>query len=154
LNADRLISAAQSMVDVALGWVLAYPWVLVIGVLLVAVFGAANHQGGSPQRDPQRLFTTEQKKTIHTRAGHRCEETVMPLRRCRATSTHADHIFPWSKGGATCLDNGQALCARHNRAKSARVPSRFYVLRLESRRRKYFPSEQQVRVAWRLNTGL
>jgi 5-methylcytosine-specific restriction endonuclease McrA len=33
---------------------------------------------------------------------------------------HSDHVRPYSKGGATTLDNGQALCAACNLKKGAR----------------------------------
>ncbi|MGW3973916.1 HNH endonuclease [Streptomyces ardesiacus] len=54
-----------------------------------------------------------------------------------APGTEADHIHPWSRGGATELWNGQMLCRRHNRRKSNRVPSPLYHWRLARRRKKY-----------------
>ena len=33
---------------------------------------------------------------------------------------HADHVTPWSKGGATDISNCQMLCRTHNRAKGNR----------------------------------
>ena len=35
-----------------------------------------------------------------------------------AVELHVDHIVPWSKGGATSLDNLQTLCSRCNLGKS------------------------------------
>jgi 5-methylcytosine-specific restriction endonuclease McrA len=32
----------------------------------------------------------------------------------------ADHVSPWSKGGATTADNCQMLCKTHNRSKGNR----------------------------------
>ncbi|RKY53653.1 MAG: HNH endonuclease, partial [Candidatus Neomarinimicrobiota bacterium] len=32
----------------------------------------------------------------------------------------ADHIIPWSKGGETTVENGQALCQRCNGSKGNR----------------------------------
>ncbi len=32
----------------------------------------------------------------------------------------ADHVSPWSRGGATVASNCQMLCKRHNRAKGNR----------------------------------
>ena len=91
------------------------------------------------QRDPQRTFAEAQRQAIFARAQHRCEHVSALGLRCRARPSHADHIHPWSKGGATTLANAQALCARHNLQKGSRVPSRWYVHRLERRRRSYFP---------------
>jgi 5-methylcytosine-specific restriction endonuclease McrA len=47
-------------------------------------------------------------------AGNRCSICEQPL----GSSFHADHIVPFSKGGRTILQNGQALCARCNIKKS------------------------------------
>ncbi|NKY96547.1 HNH endonuclease [Nocardiopsis alborubida] len=89
-------------------------------------------------RDPQRLFTWEQKKTLLARARWRCEHKHPLWPRCRAvTGLQADHIVPWSRGGATALGNGAALCQRHNARKSNRMPSPLYRWRLRQRRRKY-----------------
>jgi 5-methylcytosine-specific restriction endonuclease McrA len=38
-----------------------------------------------------------------------------------AVTLHVDHITPWSKGGATVLDNLQALCSACNIGKSNRL---------------------------------
>lgn len=89
-------------------------------------------------RDPQRLFTWEQKKILLTRARWRCEHKHPLWSRCRATTgLQADHVVPWSRGGATALVNGAALCQRHNARKSNRIPSPLYRWRLRQRRRKY-----------------
>lgn len=82
-------------------------------------------------RDRQRIFTPEQRRYIHRRAGYRCEHHWVGVLRCRKRARlEADHIMPWSRGGRTSLDNGQSLCRRHNRSKSNRIPSMAYRLRL------------------------
>lgn len=89
-------------------------------------------------RDPQRLFTWEQKKTLLAQAGYRCEHKPLLWRRCQNTSRlEADHITPWSRGGATQLWNGQILCRKHNRAKSNLIPGPFYRWRLGRLRKRY-----------------
>jgi superfamily II DNA or RNA helicase len=40
--------------------------------------------------------------------------------RRKLISFHADHVNPFSKGGATVIHNGQALCARCNQEKGAK----------------------------------
>jgi 5-methylcytosine-specific restriction endonuclease McrA len=50
------------------------------------------------------------------RAGGACERCGNRLGR----EFHADHVQPFSKGGATTLNNGQALCASCNLRKGAR----------------------------------
>lgn len=90
-------------------------------------------------RDPQRLFTWEQKKVLIRQAGGRCEHKHPLWFRCPMRGDHADHIHPWSKGGPTELDNGQLLCREHNRAKSAHIPSPLYRWRLMQRRKRYDP---------------
>ena len=111
-----------------------------------------SRRGGSKhaQRDPQRAFTEAQRRTIFARAGDRCEHTSLLGRRCKARPTHADHVHPWSRGGATTLANAQALCARHNLAKSDHVPSPWYLHGLERRRRSYFPPGEPVQIVWRV----
>ncbi|WP_217995891.1 HNH endonuclease [Kribbia dieselivorans] len=67
--------------------------------------------------------------------------------RCPAAAVEVDHVYPWSKGGATIVSNGQALCRRHNQAKRNVTPPWWYVLSLERRRRGYFPEGANVRVS-------
>jgi hypothetical protein len=82
------------------------------------------------------------------RAGNRCEQaTLWSWGRCRRAAEEVDHIYPWSRRGATVVSNGQAICARHNRAKADRVPSWTYIVALEFRRRRYFPEGADVRVS-------
>lgn len=118
------------------------PLVLVVAALF---FRGA---GGQVQKDPQRAFSSEQRVRIHARAGHRCEHISALGFRCKAKGTQADHIYPHSRGGATSLANAQSLCGYHNLRKSAQIPSRFYMWRLERRRRHYFPDGERVDVYW------
>lgn len=118
-----------------------------VGVLV----GFVRRSGeASVQRDPQRLFSDSERRAIFARAGDRCEHVSMLGRRCHAAASHADHVHPWSKGGATTLANAQALCARHNLTKAGGVPPRWSVHRLEQRRRRYFPPGVPVAVVWRI----
>ena len=88
-------------------------------------------------RDPQRLFSFDQKRALRAQALGRCEHKPLIGPRCRRRGTQADHVVPWSKGGPTQLWNGQLLCQRYNLAKSNLMPSRFYRWRLARRRRRY-----------------
>jgi hypothetical protein len=91
-------------------------------------------------RDPQRRFTQADKALIVARAGGRCEHHGWISGRCQVTDRlEADHVHPHSKGGHTTLDNGQALCGRHNRRKAARVPYRWQLNRLAKHRLSYDP---------------
>ena len=64
-------------------------------------------------RDKRRKFTRSQEKEIWDRQHgycHKCEKKL------RQTATHYHHIKPWSQGGKTIINNGQALCTDcHNR---------------------------------------
>lgn len=64
--------------------------------------------------DPQRLFTRSQAFAIVARDGNRCARPG-----CDDTDLQVDHVVPWSKGGATTLENGQLLCVHHNASKGA-----------------------------------
>lgn len=103
-----------------------------------------------PELDEQRLFDSKQRKIIHARAGGQCEAKRPLWFRCKRPSEQADHIYPWSKGGATSITNGAALCQPCNGHKSAWVPTRTYIWRLERRRRRYFPVDQDRKVNWSL----
>lgn len=86
-------------------------------------------------RDPVRLFTAEQKRYLMAQAGARCEHRPLLWFRCfRNTRLQADHIMPWSRGGRTTIENGQMLCATHNRRKTNRIPSPLYRARIRLRR--------------------
>jgi 5-methylcytosine-specific restriction endonuclease McrA len=95
---------------------------------------------GGHARDPRRAFSRAEKALLLERAGHRCEHHSWLLGRCRETEAlQADHVHPHSRGGATDVADGQALCRWHNRKKAARVPWGRELARLERRRRAYFP---------------
>lgn len=82
------------------------------------------------QKDTRRAFSPSQRAQIFSACGGKCEYPRLLLGRCNRPATQADHIYPWSKGGATSVENGSGLCAMHNRLKSNRVPSRTYIRRL------------------------
>jgi hypothetical protein len=123
--------------------VLATPWLAGLLVLLATgkllQLGRAMIHGGHA-RDPRRAFSRAEKALLLERAGHRCEHHSWLLGRCRETEAlQADHVHPHSRGGATDVADGQALCRWHNRKKAARVPWGRELARLERRRRAYFP---------------
>lgn len=96
---------------------------------------------GRHQQDRLHRFSGQQRMGIFARAGHRCEQYSWLTGRCRATEDlQADHVHPHSRGGATSLDNGQALCRRHNKRKAARVPCNWELDRLARHRLTYFPA--------------
>ena len=134
-----------------LGWLEADPRRLLVIVAVAGVIALVVRlrSGGGIQRDDQRLFDSSQRARIHARAGNRCEHKPLLWLRCSAKGTHADHVYPHSRGGPTILANAQSLCATHNLRKSASVPSRYYIWRLERRRRKYFPAGEDPSVQWR-----
>ncbi len=110
----------------------------VLILLLIIVSQAKRHQK-RPQ-DPQRVFTNSQRQDGFARAGGRCEfPSWLPWLRCRRTASHADHYLPWSRGGASSMQNFVAACPQCNLRKGARLPSRFARHQIERRRRRYFP---------------
>lgn len=126
------------------------PWAAVLAALLVAFMAPLPNRGPGlfARRDPWRTFKYDARRTVLARAGHRCEGALLlAWVRCRDAAEEADHVYPWSKGGATVVSNGQALCRRHNRSKSNLTPPWWYVLTLERRRRNYFPQGFDVRVS-------
>lgn len=62
----------------------------------------------------RRTFGSKERIALYNIAGGRCELCGEALN----ASFHADHIVPFSKGGETVIENGQALCPRCNMAKS------------------------------------
>lgn len=128
------------------------PWA--VGILVVLIVLRAPLPGRGPgllrRRDPWRGFKHDLRRAVLARAAGRCEAAALLVwGRCQHPAAEIDHIYPWSKGGATVLANGQALCAHHNRAKADRTPAWWYVLALERRRRSY-PSGVPARVSGRM----
>ena len=125
-----------------------------LGALLtLAVLTQVVRTRAHPVLDPQRAFTQQQRLAVFARAGNQCEHKALFGRRCTTQAAQCDHIYPWSRGGATAMSNGQALCGPHNNRKSAWVPTRFYIWRLERRRCSYFPAGEDVKVRWTNQPG-
>jgi len=130
----------------------------VLGLEILVVFVAVRlllrlgqrviHSGR--RRDRVRIFPLALYRQVMNRAGRRCEHHSLIFGRCKATDQlEADHIHPHSRGGQTALQNGQALCRRHNRWKRAKVPFWWNIQALQRRRRTYFPSWADVHVVRR-----
>ncbi|MEO8284106.1 MAG: HNH endonuclease signature motif containing protein [Pseudarthrobacter sp.] len=83
------------------------------------------------------------------RAAGQCEMEAGFGRRCSRAAEHGDHLYPWSKGGSTSLQNFVAACARCNRSKGARIPSPGQQNRLQQGRRTYVELEAAVAVGER-----
>lgn len=113
---------------------------------------AGRGSGDRYSRDPRRAFTPNQRLAANRRAGGRCENSTFGFR-CRQQGSHADHVVPWSRGGATELSNCQWLCQTHNLRKSNTVPSFVYLGRLERRRRSYFPPGEATQIVWRMGAA-
>ncbi|MEH0110616.1 HNH endonuclease [Tersicoccus sp. MR15.9] len=124
------------------------PTVVVLGILAVLVLSRIATWVSTPRgrgiKDPTRMFTAAQRAEGFTRAGNRCEMEIMPFIRCRRPAHHGDHHIPWSKGGATSLDNFVAGCVTCNTSKGAKMPSAWSTMRLQGRRRRYFPDGLDV----------
>jgi hypothetical protein len=122
----------------ASAWTMAGAAVFALLVVVKLVHGIA-HPGTN--RDPIRCFSRQEKAELLRRAGGRCERHGWISGRCRATTRlEADHVHPHSRGGWTNLSNGQALCKRHNRSKSAMIPFNWQLKRIANRRAAYFPA--------------
>ena len=124
---------------------------LVALLLILAVVLGAPMPGRGPgwfaRRDPWRGFKYDARRIVLSRAGGQCEAAAfIAWGRCGHAADQVDHVYPWSKGGATVVSNGQALCASHNRNKANRTPAWWYLLLLEQRRRSYFPDGADIQV--------
>lgn len=62
--------------------------------------------------DPKRLFSEDEKFVLFQRAGGKCQYCGTTLGDYK--TFHADHIQKWAHGGATTLENAQALCVDCN----------------------------------------
>jgi 5-methylcytosine-specific restriction endonuclease McrA len=122
-----------------------------LGVVVLFVVSTVHSNNAAPkQKDPVRIFTAAQKLEGYARANNQCEFESMIFKRCTKTASHADHWYPWSKGGNTSMMNFVAACPRCNTSKGAKVPGQFSTWRLENRRRKYFPNGVPVTAGQRL----
>ena len=65
----------------------------------------------------RRRFNQSEKVSLLLKSGGLCTDCKQPLNR----GWHGDHVTPWSLGGSTVLDNGQALCSRCNLIKGNRM---------------------------------
>lgn len=141
---DQISHLAGTVLSLNLGWW----WVaVVLVVFLVVVRLVRSVRSLFPvQKDPLRMLGAAERQRCFSRAGNRCEHKRPLWFRCNGPGQHADHIYPWSRGGATSLANFQSLCQQHNLRKGSKTPGRAYVWRLERRRRHYFPPGESVKV--------
>lgn len=116
------------------------PTLIVLALIVLSIVGRFGHHGAASRNDPQRMFSANQRRDGFARATDRCEMDGMLWFRCRGTAQHGDHFFPWSKGGATSMQNFVAACAHCNTSKGAKQPSRALRRRISRRRRGYFPA--------------
>lgn len=65
----------------------------------------------------KRAFTKRQKRILKLMSGNICESCGSKLN----GNFHADHIFPYSRGGKTILKNAQALCVNCNLKKGNKI---------------------------------
>lgn len=65
-----------------------------------------------------RTFNASQRAALFDHANGQCQMCGIEL----APGWHADHVVPYSRGGATDVVNGQALCPACNLAKSDATP--------------------------------
>jgi hypothetical protein len=121
------------------------------GLFLVVLFivAAVVHRRDVLRGDPVLGFSRQQRREGTARAGGQCEMEAGLGRRCSRPAQHGDHLFPWSKGGSTNLQNFVAACAKCNRAKGARIPSPGQQARIERRRREYAAPDGSVSVGER-----
>lgn len=64
-----------------------------------------------------RRFTSRERQALFLAANGRCDRCGCEL----LPGWHADHAYPWSRGGETDVINGRALCPPCNREKGANV---------------------------------
>ncbi|WP_375000097.1 HNH endonuclease [Aeromicrobium sp. CTD01-1L150] len=138
---NRFAASAVEGVHVISGAAASHPKTAASAAAIVALLVFVTSFSGreSPSRDPQRLFTVDQRRIGFDRAEGRCEFTRFGLFRCRRPAEHADHWHPWSRGGASDMANLVAACSGHNLRKSDAAPTRWQTALLEWRRRSYFP---------------
>ena len=135
------LHGAVAHVTSLIGWAAGHPVTVgvVVGLLLAVAIVRFVRAHRPVAQDPQRMYTAEQRREAFARAGGRCEYTGVLLAGCRQPAEHADHLHPWSRGGATSLQNCVASCSTHNLSKGAKILPAWRVRLLVRRRRRYFP---------------
>lgn len=125
--------------DGIVDWATENPLVVLVIVGVIVLF-AVVARPRKPVTDPIRMFSMEQRQLGFARAEGRCEMGGwIPFTRCRRKAEHGDHWIPWSKGGATDMDNFVAACSTCNIRKSNHMPLVFTTYQIASRRKRYFP---------------
>jgi hypothetical protein len=121
----------------------ASPWTILTAIIFAVLIAIQLVHGVAhphTNRDPLRRFTRQDKAELLRRSGGRCEHHGWITGRCKATTElQADHVHPHSRGGWTNVSNGQALCKRHNRSKSATIPFNWQLKGIAKRRASYYP---------------
>jgi hypothetical protein len=74
---------------------------------------------GLPRKDSRRSFSLPERVLAWYASEGQCQ-TSGCTNKINFQDFHADHIRPWSKGGATTLNNLQVLCPQHNLEKGAK----------------------------------
>jgi len=59
-----------------------------------------------------------------------------------------DHVEPHDRRARTAISDGQAVCRRHDRRRSARVPYAWELRHLAKRLARYLPDGVSGTVAW------
>ena len=69
----------------------------------------------------RRLFNKKERAALFVTARGICEECGEPLQ--KLSQMQGDHNIPFSKGGATVLSNGRAVCKTCNKKKASSLPA-------------------------------
>jgi stress response protein SCP2 len=86
-----------------------------VSAVLSGVLKVAKRQAAVPAQRDSRAIPAHIKSAVWRRDGGACVE-------CQATEyLEFDHEIPWSRGGATSINNLRLLCRRCNLAKGARI---------------------------------
>jgi superfamily II DNA or RNA helicase len=75
-----------------------------------------------------RTFDARQRRILAWIAGGKCRQCGENIK----DGLHADHVVPFSKGGATITENGQALCVACNLKKGSTVQTKLRPWQLEA----------------------
>jgi 5-methylcytosine-specific restriction endonuclease McrA len=122
-----------------------------VALLALASFLASKVQQ-NVTKDPQRMYTKAQRMQAAAQSGGQCEMEGFLWFRCRRPGAHGDHFYPHSLGGATDMANLVWACQQCNLRKGAKVPTWGQKIRLERRRKRYFPENIRVEVGNKVPT--